>query len=304
MNPDKEDFDSDIINPTGFSGYNLIDEFLNENEGYQILVSTASNKIWNVDAALKRGAKGYYIKESPEFNYPISETKKRFDKFKTDVDNCFENAYLQDVYSSINEIKKQLPTDDFGAVIGKQLELAFYLISKAEKEDQYAFAFISLYMVIELINKKPIGQHLISYSVEQEKVYVNRTDDLKYRYWDINNSEFVVSNKTIDAPELLLDYCIRKGKGVDLADDGSVRKTRTINFGEASEFVKIANFMKDNGLDDETIIDVSHRIQARNWYVHKDPKLDKKYNTIQREIYTKTGFQALFNDIKAICSCL
>lgn len=106
LNPEKEDIDNEMMKPTEFSGYKLIDEFLKENAGYQIIVSTASNKIWNINAALERGAASYYIKESPEFNYSIGETKKHFDNFKSNVRKCFESSYLIDIYLKTILLKK------------------------------------------------------------------------------------------------------------------------------------------------------------------------------------------------------
>lgn len=148
LNPAKEDIDNEMISPTEFSGYKLIDEFLNENEGYQIIVSTASNKIWNINAALARGASSYYVKESPEFNYSISETNKHYENLKNDVQKCFEKSYLRDIYktwksaidSNTNSEGNFIPESN------SMLNIAWNIIH----QEQLEFGYLTLFQIIEL----------------------------------------------------------------------------------------------------------------------------------------------------------
>lgn len=148
LNPEKEDIDKENIFPTEFSGYKLIDEFLNENEGYQIIVSTASNKIWNINAALERGAFSYYVKESPDFNYSISETNKHYENLKNDIQKCFKRSYLRDIYVFwkstvlVNEDKRNA----FIKESNSMLKIAWKLI----REEQLDFGYLTLFQVIEL----------------------------------------------------------------------------------------------------------------------------------------------------------
>lgn len=162
LNPNKEDIDNELIAPTDFSGYKLIDEFLTNNEGYQIIVLTASNKIWNINAALKRGAYSFFIKESPEYNFPISETKMHLDKFKNDVATCFDRGYLRQIFkqkqSLIGSIEKMQYNSEFLETLKNQLNLAYYLLSKAETKEQFAYAYVSLYMVFEILNQQFIDE--------------------------------------------------------------------------------------------------------------------------------------------------
>lgn len=153
LNPEKEDIDNEMVSPTEFSGYKLIDEFLNQNEGYQIIVSTASNKIWNINAALKRGASSYYVKESPEFNYSVSETNKHYENFKRDVQKCFDRSYMRDVYEYWRTVKNQIsnPDKNFIKESDNMLEIAWNLT----KQVQLDFAYLTLFQIIELYaNKK------------------------------------------------------------------------------------------------------------------------------------------------------
>ncbi len=147
LNPETEDIDNNLILPTEFSGYKLIGEFLQNNRGYQIIVMTASNKIWNINAALERGAYSYFIKESPEFNYPLSETKKLLDQFKSDVTQCFSQSYLREIWSLWIDAKKLTTNQDnnFIAESSTALEMAWEQI----KSGYLDFGFLTLYQSLE-----------------------------------------------------------------------------------------------------------------------------------------------------------
>lgn len=157
LNPEKEDIDNEMITPTKFSGYELIDLFLNSNAGYQIIVSTASNKIWNINAALERGASSYYVKESPEFNYSVSETKKHYDNFKTDVQNCFDRDYLRTIWTETQNCnfhldslkRKNLLDKDYVGAIHTFLDLAFDAINNPSREYPFDSAFMYYFLVLE-----------------------------------------------------------------------------------------------------------------------------------------------------------
>ena len=147
LNPDIEDIDNSTIKPNEFSGYKLIDEFLTSNEGYQIVVSTASNKIWNINEVLKRGAVAYYIKESPEFNYSLKESKEQYENFKVNVKKSFAKSSLQELYSNLLAAKntKTNINKDFLELSSTALDMAWELI----KNEQLDFGFITLFQAVE-----------------------------------------------------------------------------------------------------------------------------------------------------------
>ncbi|MBK7095611.1 MAG: hypothetical protein IPH57_11365 [Saprospiraceae bacterium] len=168
MNPEKEDIDNEMVSPTEFSGYKLIEEFLNENEGYQIIVSTASNKIWNINAALKRGASSYYVKESPEFNYSISETNRHYENFKKEISYCFEQKYLFYVWESINKIKthfennplkKYFPNNhemlkalSYQNLILEEVDTSFRML-KIDNENKLNVVMLSIFKILESLSE-------------------------------------------------------------------------------------------------------------------------------------------------------
>ena len=196
MHPENEDIDNDKMIPSDFSGYKLMDEFLNKNEGYQIIVSTASNKIWNINAALNRGVSSYYIKESPEFNYSIKETKKNYENFKDEVINCFEKDYLRKIYQEIQELievlNKMNHNVDFSETLKTQLNLSYSLLKEANSQEQFAYAFVSLYMIIEIINNQ-----FIEKTAEYKWKLVNAGIPLLDWTYDENGKGYINSNSPV-----------------------------------------------------------------------------------------------------------
>lgn len=281
LNPEKEDIDNELIKPTDFSGYKLIDEFLTKNEGYQIIVLTASNKIWNINSALKRGANSYFIKESPEFNFPISETKKLLDKFKSDVKVCFERAYLQQIFKEkkdlIHSINEMEYGSDFLETLKNQLNLAFYLLSKAETKEQFAYAYVSLYMIIETVN----NQFVVKTSNDEWMINITNNSLLDWQYDQITKS-YINTNTTVLG-------------------------------NKPPEWQKLAGlyFQNWNGQEKSFVQKIYRLITKRNGFIHNDKSIiDKTKKDLKKpiylnhDIYEPKGFIELFEVVQKVIGYL
>ncbi len=285
--PEKEDIDNDMIAPTEFTGYKLIDEFLMDNAGYQIIVSTASNKIWNINAALYRGATSYYVKESPEFNYSINETKKQFDNFKNDVKKSYERCYLRDIYRDIQNLKLNLdglayPTD-FINEIKNQLDLAFNMLSNAKSKEQFAYAYVSLYLIIETVNKQFVAQ--------------GQDTDKKWFVIDAGNLNAWYLDK---AKKTYYPFTIDKDNN----------KITEVTGNKPPEWQKFAGiyFQKWGKTDFSFILTIRDNISKRNGFIHNNRSFldeqDVSNKYIHHDIYQPNGFLNLFNCIKEIINWL
>jgi CheY-like chemotaxis protein len=276
LNPEKEDIDNEMISPTEFSGYKLIDEFLTKNEGYQVIVSTASNKIWNINAALKRGASSFYVKESPEFNYSISETNKHYEIFKNDVQNCFGKSYLRDIYKDYQQLIQNLnnqSTSSFINEIRNQLSLAYSLLYDAKTDIQFAYAYISLYMIIEIINNE---------------YYTKKSDDK----WEIKGVGNLLDWKWNTNSNIYSNSCAE------------------VSGNKPPEWQKLAGiyYQKWNLIDHNFIQQLYFLITKRNGFVHGDKSILDKQDTngkyLNHDIYTNEGYEKLFKHIKNIIGYL
>lgn len=282
LNPEQEDIDNEMISPNDFSGYKLVDEFLNYNAGYQIIISTASNKIWNINAVLERGASSYYIKESPVFNYSVSETKKQYGVFKENVKKCLHRDYLRKIYHDIKDLKVKITKlsypHSFLYELKNQLDLSYVMLSNAKSKEQFAYSFVSLYLIIETINNHFISDIL----------------DNSVKKWNISDI----------GP--LLDWSSSWNKG---NKEYSNTNSEWVN-NKPPEWVKFAGlyFQKWSKKDNAFIENVQSLIKKRNGFVHNNKGiLDSKNRSNQylnRDIYTPDGFIKLFESIKKIINLL
>lgn len=272
LNPAKEDIDNEMISPIEFSGYKLIDEFLNEIDGYQIIVSTASNKIWNINAALERGVSSYYIKESPEFNYSIRETNKQYENFKNDIQKCFKRSYLRDVDQDNQQIIQELNSRGDSIFINEvknQLTLAYSLLKDARSNMQFAYAYISLYMIIEIVNNEFLNKTI------DEKWEVSGIGNLLDWKWDSDSNKYSESGTEVSSHK-------------------------------PPEWQKFAGiyFQKWNLTDSNFIKQIYFLITKRNGFVHNDrtilDKTDRSGNYLNYDVYKPEGYLKLFECIKQI----
>lgn len=174
-----------IINPEEFSGMKILSDIKKINPGIQIIMLTATNKGWNVQALLNAGANGYYMKESPEYHFPLKYTKQNAKSLYNTVLECLDNSYLQDVYNEIRNVS--LPTDlDIYYNIIKQLKLAFNLIIKAKSNDEIAYSYIALEQVLEICSSYFITKRFANNRYE----YIFTETGDKCRNYNINDNKF------------------------------------------------------------------------------------------------------------------
>ena len=89
------------------------------NAGNQIVVFTASNKIWNLkEEIFKIGAVGYALKESPIKNYSRENSKELYIEFVKSVQRAIKLSYLKGLYSTQKRLKeKNLDVDQLDSFI-------------------------------------------------------------------------------------------------------------------------------------------------------------------------------------------
>jgi CheY-like chemotaxis protein len=202
LDPANEDMDGELINPKDFSGAKLLNEIKEFNSGIQVIMLTASNKSWNLKKLLELGANGYYVKESPEFNFSNEQTIKNIENFKGEVEKCFEMGFLKDLYKKINDIEmhKRISYTKRGNSDQESLkifleELLFWLnyaVSSItcridEKSQEVIIDFnnclINLFSAVELIGNRYVG-NCSKYGINEFKSF--RTNQ-KIKVFNLKN---------------------------------------------------------------------------------------------------------------------
>ncbi|WP_273215701.1 response regulator transcription factor [Runella zeae] len=195
LNPDKEDTGYKHIETAEYSGAQLLKAIKDYNKGLQVIMLTASNKAWNMKKLLDLGADGYYIKESPEFNFSPKITKENYDNLKDEAFTCFNAQYLKITFNDRKLIENHLKSivrsgggkglealnklKMINEIIDIQLPQAFALLSLAKEDSKFfSLAFLAYFKILEIVN-----EYFVEYDEIQKKIKFKDNGDLLDEYW-------------------------------------------------------------------------------------------------------------------------
>ncbi|QFQ13572.1 response regulator [Pseudoprevotella muciniphila] len=148
------DFDESVKNMTG---YKLLKEIKNHNRGIQVLMFSATNKIWNLQELQKAEADGFIIKEAPENSIDSSFTKDVISQFVDNLSRCSCNIYRKALWEKFQNEKKQLEMLRRRKKINMEYERAVRTLLTMTEDAlfsqnlkyPFATAFMNLFRIIE-----------------------------------------------------------------------------------------------------------------------------------------------------------
>lgn len=154
--------ETDMVNPEAFSGTSVLKAIKENNEGNQVIMFTASNKAWNLKSLLDIGADGYYIKESPEYNFPESFSVENFQNFKTETEQCLEYSFLRivwanhkQIYTILNQAVSINKYSRYELYLIKQItdqfDIAFKLLQQKRQSQSRFYFLVTYYRILELL---------------------------------------------------------------------------------------------------------------------------------------------------------
>ena len=274
------DTDFEDKSPSELTGAKVFEKIKNYNKGIQIVIFSASNKVWNY---LPFALDGVILKESPELsvrdNYTQECIKNMLETLRISLG---KGSFLSKLFRDVESIKANLPNNDFGSSISKQFDLSFLLISKAETEEQFAFSYVALYQIIEIITDELVTKEQL-----QSNPVVNK--------WKLSDGTYIHEYKWDSQNKLYQDL-----------GEAQSGKEPCPQWKKMAGLV-LQEWAMPNG--DRFVRNLSFLIEKRNGFIHNDKTiLDKQdKNTgkyLNHDIYDKSGFKSLFDSIKAICSQL
>lgn len=274
------DTDFEDKSPSELTGAKVFEKIKNYNKGIQIVIFSASNKVWNY---LPFALDGVILKESPELsvrdNYTQECIKNMLETLRISLG---KGSFLSKLFRDVESIKANLPNNDFGSSISKQFDLSFLLISKAETEEQFAFSYVALYQIIEIITDELVTKEQL-----QSNPVVNK--------WKLSDGTYIHEYKWDSQNKLYQDL-----------GEAQSGKEPFPQWKKMAGLV-LQEWAMPNG--DRFVRNLSFLIEKRNGFIHNDKTiLDKQdKNTgkyLNHDIYDKSGFKSLFDSIKAICSQL
>ncbi|MEZ7867612.1 MAG: response regulator [Paludibacteraceae bacterium] len=146
----ESDFDNKLDDVTGLKILLKIKEL---NPGIQVIIFSATNKIWNLLELQKAGADGFILKESPEKSIDGNFTQNSLEKLITELSVCLKMCPLKSIYERISKVRSNVTfNSELEKLISQKLETGFLLInqSRIENQDYYInHAYLELFQVIE-----------------------------------------------------------------------------------------------------------------------------------------------------------
>jgi CheY-like chemotaxis protein len=151
--------DSDFINTqnsTQLTGYKVLKTIKLINPGIQVIIFTASNKVWNFNELLNAGCDDFILKESPELSIDNDYSRSTVNKMATAVSNALKMSFLKKVYLKMGQIEKELSVAnseeefDFLFRLKNNLNVAFRLLTGTKVSAKYInYAYLQLFQIIE-----------------------------------------------------------------------------------------------------------------------------------------------------------
>ena len=169
------DGDFDETDPLKLTGHAVFEKIKTINKGIQVIIFSASNKIWNY---LPLSYDGIVLKESPEQSIRYYYTKECIEKLGAIIDRgIIRGCWLKEVYariSTINDLilKSSLFQNTKNEVVSN-FEIAFELLSKNNYDaipKYLAYSYLQLYIVIE----KYLQEDSVCKEVNNEMVILDR----------------------------------------------------------------------------------------------------------------------------------
>ncbi|HLT42242.1 MAG TPA: response regulator, partial [Sphingobacteriaceae bacterium] len=192
------------------------------NNGIQVIIFSATNKVWNLQKLLELGADGFVMKEAPENTVDPAFTKNSIVAFTNALTKAVRRIFLIDVFSKLSQIKKNLKQLDYeedtkyhNFIMGLQSQLKVITASAKsidlESRSTLDIVFLNCFNFLERYKIDYYSSYQdYRYYLGAEEVQLNRYRPTKKGA--IDEGIFIPNNKN-DAPSwfhmlaaLFIDY--------------------------------------------------------------------------------------------------
>lgn len=187
------DVENSQTEPQKMSGYKVLHRIKSFNRGNQVIMLTASNKAWNLKALLDplECASGYFIKESPEYEFSDEFSIANLESFRHDAELCFSRGYLKRFWELLEKVRTLSSQDGqtgrkkaFLSELYSQMQIAFGLCAQAASPQAFKYAYLSTFQNFEVIASHYIFE-VYNATAKQKDLWIRDDDDKEIQCLEI-----------------------------------------------------------------------------------------------------------------------
>jgi CheY-like chemotaxis protein len=208
--------------PKQITGYKILEKIKEYNQGIQVIIFSASNKIWNLQALQNAGADGFIVKESPENSLESDFTVQSIKNTISNIDKCLAHKFKKELLNDSQNIAKILNLQSYDEnieynkfinALKKQLKIIDISIVNADLKRSVTLdlVFLSCFNFLELFK----GYYI---KFESDQSYYLGIDQTELNRYYVLKGELFTDGKFVpkdswDTPSwfcsisaLLIDY--------------------------------------------------------------------------------------------------
>jgi DNA-binding NarL/FixJ family response regulator len=200
------DSDFEERDPKKLTGYKLLEKIKEHNKGIQVIIFSASNKIWNLQELQNVGIDGFILKESPENSVDEEFTKQLIENIYKTIDTCLGYSFLKKNVETFKNLsqqlelrkkKKELPKEFVDEYL-RWLEFGVLNILKYKSNEGNVMSFSIFFTVLENIANRLIDIDTpISTGTYNEYKFEFRRSRTFLKYYKLISNNYVNSGSDL-----------------------------------------------------------------------------------------------------------
>lgn len=203
-----QDFIIEEINQ--ITGVKILKAIKELNPGIQVIMFSATNKIWNLQTLQSEFSDGFIMKESPENSIDSNFTKNSVLRMLEAITYCIDRIFLKEIFIKLTKVNVQLSAqpyevDTIYEVLILNLKSQINIITEACKKinlkdnSSMDMVFLSCFNILELFKN-----HYLSYNNYTPVLGINEIEMSRYYVSNdrLENDGKYIRNNTREDPSL------------------------------------------------------------------------------------------------------
>lgn len=151
----KNDYDSQ--NFEDITSVQILKKIKELNAGIQVIIFSATNKVWNLLALQRYGADGFIIKEGPENSKDQSFTIQTIENFINAMSLCISNRYKKKLCQIVSDLNNNLEKGvkahkidkDYQKSVKLFFQMAYFSLPQSVDDPCFDHSFMNYFRIIE-----------------------------------------------------------------------------------------------------------------------------------------------------------